>query len=268
MDLISETYHMDCLVGMKEYPDKYFDLAVVDPPYGLNIAKTGSIGRNKFTAKNWDEKIPPKEYFIELFRVSKNQIVWGGNYFPFLWENPCKGFICWNKLNHHDNRADIELAWTSFDYLAKYYEYMWDGNRYGVKGNIQGVGKKTIRIHPTEKPISLYDWIYKNYATCSQCLNDGRVVDDDYTKETIPCESCSGPMKILDTHLGSGSNRIAAHKNGLHFVGFEIDEEYFYAQEHRFKTYLSQPTLFGVPSAVGVLKSNTPSQTDLWNTET
>ncbi len=203
---------------MKRFPDKYFDLAVVDPPYGINIAASGSIGRDKFTPKNWDEKIPDNEYFIELQRVSKNQIVWGGNYFPYLWNNGCKGFICWNKLNHHDNRADVELAWTSFNKLAKYFEYMWDGNRYGTKGNIQGVGKPTIRIHPTQKPVALYDWIFHNYAKPED--------------------------KILDTHLGSGSSRIAAFKNGLDFTGFELDKEYFEAAEKRFKVFKSQLTLF------------------------
>jgi site-specific DNA-methyltransferase (adenine-specific) len=214
----SIVYNEDCLSGMKRFPDKYFDLAVVDPPYGINIAASGSIGRDKFTPKNWDEKIPDNEYFIELQRVSKNQIVWGGNYFPYLWNNGCKGFICWNKLNHHDNRADVELAWTSFNKLAKYFEYMWDGNRYGTKGNIQGVGKPTIRIHPTQKPVALYDWIFHNYAKPED--------------------------KILDTHLGSGSSRIAAFKNGLDFTGFELDKEYFEAAEKRFKVFKSQLTLF------------------------
>jgi site-specific DNA-methyltransferase (adenine-specific) len=211
-------YNKDCIEGMKEYPDKYFTLSIVDPPYGLNIAATGSIGRDKFTPKNWDEKIPDNEYFIELQRVSKNQIVWGGNYFPYLWNNGCKGFICWNKLNHHDNRADVELAWTSFNKLAKYCEYMWDGNRYGTKGNIQGVGKPTIRIHPTEKPVFLYEWILSKYAKPNDL--------------------------ILDTHVGSGSSRIAAHKGKFDFTGFEIDADYWQAQEKRYKNFASQLTLF------------------------
>lgn len=214
----SKVYLMDCIEGMKHYPDNFFDLAIVDPPYGLNIAKTGSIGRDKFEAKDWDKEIPKDEYFEQLFRVSKNQIIWGGNYFPYLWKTGCKAFICWNKLNHHDNRADIEMAWTSFNKLAKYVEYMWDGNRYGTKGNIQGVGKPTIRIHPTEKPVYLYDWILKEF-----------VQEGD---------------KILDTHLGSGSSRIAANKAGLDFTGFEIDEDYFNASEERFKNFVSQTRLF------------------------
>ena len=214
----SDVYLEDCVTALKRYADNHFDLAIVDPPYGLNIAATGSIGRDKFTPKTWDEKIPDDEYFIELQRVSKNQIVWGGNYFPYLWKNGCKCFICWNKLNHHDNRADVEMAWTSFNKLAKYCEYMWDGNRYGTKGNIQGVGKPTIRIHPTEKPVFLYEWILKNFA------EEGNL--------------------ILDTHLGSGSSRIAAYKGGFSFVGFEIDKEYYEKQEKRFNDFKSQLRLF------------------------
>jgi len=212
-----ELLHIDCMEYMATLPDKAFDLAIVDPPYGLNIAATGSIGRDKFTPKTWDEKIPDDEYFIELQRVSKNQIVWGGNYFPYLWKNGCKGFICWNKLNHHDNRADVEMAWTSFNKLSKYCEYMWDGNRYGTKGNIQGVGKPTIRIHPTEKPVFLYEWILKNFA------EEGNL--------------------ILDTHLGSGSSAIAAHKMGFDFVGCELDKDYYDAACKRFKEQTAQLSL-------------------------
>lgn len=215
----SETYLMDCIVGMKHYPDKYFDLAVVDPPYGIGMGATLNVNSKvKFTDKDWDNEIPNDDYFHELFRISKNQIVWGGNYMPLLWKYGGKEFIFWNKLNHHDNRSDGELAWTSFNGLAKYFEYMWDGNRYGTKGNIQGVGKPTIRIHPTEKPVALYKWLFKTYA-----------------KEGY---------KIIDTHLGSGSSRIAAHELGFSFTGFEVDEEYYYAQEMRFKEYQSQLNLF------------------------
>jgi len=212
-------YNSDCIEGMKQYPDKYFDLAIVDPPYGLGMGGNLNVNAKvNYKNKNWDTEIPSDEYFDELQRVSKNQIVWGGNYFPHLWQNGCKGFICWNKLNHHDNRADVEMAWTSFNKLAKYVEYMWDGNRYGTKGNIQGVGKPTIRIHPTEKPIFLYDWLLSNYA-----------------KEGD---------SILDTHLGSGSSRIASYKGGFDFVGFEIDKEYYEAQEKRYKEFTSQLRLF------------------------
>ena len=217
--MISETFNIDCLEGMKQYPDKYFELAVCDPPYGLGMGANLNVNSNvRFIDKDWDKKIPCHEYFIELKRVSKNQIVWGGNYFPYLWETGCKEFIFWNKLNHHENRSDGEMAWTSFNGLAKYVEYMWDGNRYGTKGNIKGVGMPTIRIHPTEKPIFIYDWILKNYA-----------------KEGD---------KILDTHLGSQSSRIAAWKAKLDFVGFETDIDYFQQGNKRFEDFKKQLTLF------------------------
>jgi site-specific DNA-methyltransferase (adenine-specific) len=214
----SEAILGDCLDFMRTVPDKYFELAIVDPPYGLDIAKTGSLGRDKFEPKNWDSAIPGDEYFIELKRVSINQVIWGGNYFPSLWANGCKEFIFWNKLNHHDNRGDGELAWTSFNGLPKYYEYMWDGNRYGVKGNILGVGMPTIRIHPTEKPVALYKWLLRNYA-----------------KEGD---------KIFDSHLGSQSSRIACWDGGFDFVGCELDPDYYRDGCKRFENHIKQLDLF------------------------
>jgi len=217
--MISEVYNMDCIEGMKQYPNNHFDLAVVDPPYGIGMGATLNVNSKvRFTDKDWDNEIPTDEYFIELQRVSKNQIVWGGNYFPFLWKTGCKDFIFWNKLNHHEKRSDGEMAWTSFNGLSKYFEYMWDGNRYGTKGNIKGVGQPTIRIHPTEKPVALYAWIFHHYA-----------------KE--------GDL-ILDTHLGSQSSRIAANKAGLDFVGFEIDKEYFEQGNERYNNFISQLRMF------------------------
>ncbi len=215
---ISEVYNCDCMEGMKTLPDKYFDLAIVDPPYGLNIANSGSLGCDKFEPKEWDLEIPDDIYFEELQRVSVNQIIFGGNYFPILWKQRCKDFICWNKMNHHDNRADIEMAWTSFNGLAKYFEYMWDGNRYGKKDNIKGVGMSTIRIHPTEKPVQLYKWLLKNYAKPGD--------------------------KIIDTHMGSQSSRIACYDGGFDFWGWEIDKEYFDAGCKRFENYKAQLKLF------------------------
>jgi len=215
----SIVFNEDCMKVMKRFPDKHFDLAVVDPPYGIGMgASLNSNSKVKFTKKNWDLKIPENEYFEELQRVSKNSIVWGANYFPILWMNGCKEFIFWNKLNHHENRSDGELAWTTFQGLAKYFEYMWDGNRYGKRGNIQGVGKPTIRIHPTQKPVALYDWILQNYA------KEGNL--------------------ILDTHLGSGSSRIAAYKGGFNFVGFEIDADYYEKSKKRFNDFKSQLRMF------------------------
>ena len=216
----SEVYMMDCIQGMKEYPDKYFDLAVVDPPYGINFGefnrtnKTGNGERyksNKYKNSSWDDGIPCDEYFIELQRVSKNQIVWGANYFPYLWVNGCKGFIFWHKGNPVPNFADGELAWTSFNKVAKMVDYRY-------YGNLEGKTSASDKIHPTQKPVALYDWVYANYAT------EG--------------------MKILDTHLGSGSSRIAANKAKLNFVGFEIDEEYFTKSEQRYADFTSQLRLF------------------------
>lgn len=206
---ISEVFNEDCIEGMKRYPDKYFDLAVVDPPYGISI--NVSMGRRKGDKKSKyhkfygdDNSIPDKKYFIELFRISKNQIIWGGNYMTiFLPPSPC--WLLWDKGFSEDvTFAQFEMAWTSFKTSAKKYDY--------------NAAKNQNRIHPTQKPISLYSWILKNYSN----PND----------------------KILDTHLGSGSSRIAADKAGLDFVGFEIDIDYFNAQEKRFNDYKKQLKLF------------------------
>jgi len=202
---------------MARYEDNYFDLAIVDPPYGINIAKNGSLGTDKFKAKNWDKEAPKQEYFDELKRVSKNQIIWGYNYMTDKLP-PCKGFIYWNKLNHHDNRSDGELAYTSFNKLARHFEYMWDGNRYGFKGAINGVGKKSIRIHPTQKPVKLYEWLLMNYAK------------DGFT--------------ILDTHLGSGSIAIACHNLGYDLTACELDKDYYDAAIKRIEQHKAQIRMF------------------------
>jgi site-specific DNA-methyltransferase (adenine-specific) len=201
---------------MKQYPDKHFDLAVVDPPYGIGIIKTGIIGGNnlgkskKYGARSWDKSAPSNFYFEELLRVSTNQIIWGANHFisqiPF--NSSC--WIVWDKDNS-GNFADCELAWTSFETAVRIYKHRWNGMLQ------QDMKNKEQRIHPTQKPVKLYDWIFANYA-----------------KEG---------MTILDTHLGSGSSRIAAYKAGLDFTGFEIDEEYYQKQEKRFNEFKSQLTL-------------------------
>ena len=211
-DIISEVYNMDCVAGMREYPDKYFDLAIVDPPYGIGISgqkekKQGKKSDRKYhEEKNWDSSIPEKEYFLELFRVSKNQIIWGANYFVEHLFQGKKGWIVWDKAQHGLTMSDCELAFSSFDFPTRIFKQ----NRV--------ILLQEGTIHPTQKPIKLYEWILMNYA-----------------KEGD---------KILDTHLGSGSSRIAAYRNGFDFVGFEIDKDYYEAQEKRFKTELMQPRLF------------------------
>ena len=211
-DIISEVYNMDCVAGMREYPDKYFDLAIVDPPYGIGISgqkekKQGKKSDRKYhEEKNWDLSIPEKEYFLELFRVSKNQIIWGANYFVEHLFQGKKGWIVWDKAQHGLTMSDCELAFSSFDFPTRIFKQ----NRV--------ILLQEGTIHPTQKPIKLYEWILMNYA-----------------KEGD---------KILDTHLGSGSSRIAAYRNGFDFVGFEIDKDYYEAQEKRFKTELMQPRLF------------------------
>jgi len=215
---INKIHNQDCLEAMKLMQDNQFDLAIVDPPYGLNIAKTGSLGRDKFSKKNWDTQTPTQEYFDELQRISKNQIIWGWNYMTDKLPT-CKGFIYWNKLNHHDNRSSGELAYCSINGLAKHFEYMWDGNRYGFKSQkIQGVGKPSIRIHPTQKPVKLYEWLLMNYA-----------------KEGD---------KILDTHLGSGSIAIACHNLGYDLTGYELDKEYYDNAIKRIKNHQAQTRIF------------------------
>ena len=224
----SRVYMMDCMEFMKDLPDGYFDLACVDPPYGIGQPKQSNLkgynGRESLDVRlqknrlnggggklkdrvlnksncEWDNEIPNDEYFIELRRVSVNQIIWGGNYFPLP---PTRCIICWDKMQPWENFSQWEMAWTSFDKPAPMFRF---DNRTGGK------------IHPTEKPIKLYQWIFKNY------LPDGG--------------------KVFDSHLGSGSSRIAADKAGnIDFTGTEIDEDYFKASVDRFNKYKSQLTLF------------------------
>lgn len=192
---ISEVYNMDCMEYMKSIPDKFFDLAVVDPPYGISITKMNMGGRNTIKPdlnKKWDSSIPDREYFKDLFRVSVRQIIWGGNYFNLP---ASQYFAVWDKGETMYGRdfAECELAWVSSG-----------GTRIFKKSPNQ-----INRIHPTQKPVSLYAWIMRNYAKPGD--------------------------KILDTHLGSGSSRIAAYGLGFDFYATEIDKEYFEAQEERFR---------------------------------
>ena len=211
---------MDCMELMAEFPDNHFDLAVVDPPYGIDFgqynrtnkdAKGNRYKANKYKNSDWDEGVPNENYFDELFRVSKNQVVWGGNYFPYIWNFGGKGFIYWHKGNPVQNFSDGELAWTSFNKVAKQFDFKYYGS---LEGNTSASGK----IHPTQKPVKLYDWIFANYA------EEG--------------------MKILDTHMGSGSIAIAAHYAKMHLTACELDEDYFKAACERIQRETAQTTLF------------------------
>lgn len=207
-----ELLNIDCLEYMRTCADKQFDLAVVDVPYGINASKGtwGSSNKGKVTdygKKDWDKEPPALDYFTELRRVSKNQIVFGANHFisriPF--DSPC--WIIWDKDNSADF-ADAELAWTSFETAVRKVKYRWNGMLQ------QDMKNKEVRIHPTQKPIKLYGWIYDTYAEKGQT--------------------------ILDTHLGSGSSAIAAHYAGLNFVGCEIDLEYYDKAVKRFDELTKQ----------------------------
>lgn len=207
----------DCLEGMKSYPDKYFDLAIIDPPYGIDVIKNDTVGGNnlgkakKYGAKKWDEQPPNEEYFKELKRVSKNQIIWGANHFiskiPF--DSSC--WVVWDKENS-GNFADCELAWTSFHTAVRKFSFRWNGM---LQGNMKD---KEIRIHPTQKPVALYKWILTNYA--------------------------KNGYKILDTHTGSGSIMIACYDLGFDLVCFEIDKEYYDLSLNRLQDHTMQCRLF------------------------
>jgi len=198
-----------CMDVMKTFPDDHFDLAIVDPPYGLGqrIArpnkKLQKRGRACLLYKNnpFDYAVPPPEYFAELRRVSRNQIVWGGNYFPLP---PHRGFIFWDKVNDLPTMSDGEMAWTSFDKPAR-------------KIQIRKAGSEPI-IHPTQKPVRLYNWLLENYATPGQ--------------------------SIIDTHMGSGSIAIACHYRGMHLTACEIDADYYEAAKARISRETAQTDLF------------------------
>lgn len=204
--------HIDCMEFMGHIADKYFDLAIVDPPYGLGEAHQGMISRHhsqkKYAVKDWDNEPPSPEYFKELMRVSKNQIIWGANHFisRIPYDSPC--WIYWHKDRHGDF-ADGELAWTSFKTALRTYKFTWDGFRKQMPCN---------RIHPTEKPVNLYKWLLENYA------NPGD--------------------KILDTHGGSMAIAVAAEKMGFDLTVCENDDEYYKAGVKRFKRETAQQSIF------------------------
>ena len=216
-------YNMDCMDGMKQFPDKFFDLAIVDPPYGIgedglkNHSRDKLAISKKYIPKQWDKEPPKQEYFNELLRVSKNQIIWGANHFisriPF--DSSC--WIVWDKQNGESDFADCELAWTSFKTAVRKFEFRWQGM---LQGNMKN---KENRIHPTQKPVALYTWLLNKYAKKGD--------------------------KILDTHVGSASSLIACHKLGFEYIGFELDEDYFKSATERLEAVKAQISIFDEPIA-------------------
>jgi site-specific DNA-methyltransferase (adenine-specific) len=215
---LTRSHNMDCMEFMKDIPDKFYDLAVVDPPYGIGEDGKSNHSRGKatkatlYTPKNWDNSAPNKQYFNEILRVSKNQIIWGANHFisqiPF--NSSC--WVVWDKKNGDNDFADCELAWTSFNSAVRKFDFRWAGMLQGDMKN------KQIRIHPTEKPVKLYEWLLMNYA-----------------KEGD---------KILDTHGGSQSSRIACYNLGYELDIIELDQEYFDQGNKRFEEHKQQLRLF------------------------
>lgn len=198
-----ELLNVDCMSYMATLPDKAFDLAIVDPPYGIDINKSGRIGHYGGKGKKWDSAIPDQKYFDELFRVSNHQIIWGGNYFLDSL-NATRCFLIWDKQQPEGvSFASCELAWTNFEASTKTFYQRPQGD--------------FNRIHPTQKPIRLYEWLLTNYAKPGQ--------------------------RILDTHLGSGSSAIAAKNFGVDFVGCELDKDYYDAAVLRFNNANSQDSL-------------------------
>ena len=216
---MNKIYNMDCMEGMKDIPDKFFELAIVDPPYGIGEDGTKNKSRGKIaTAKDYhsysggDIEPPPQEYFNELLRVSKNQIIFGANHFiskiPF--DSSC--WIVWDKDNGNNDFADCELAWTSFNTAVRRYHFRWAGM---LQGNMKD---KEFRIHPNQKPVAVYKWLLDNYAKQGD--------------------------KILDTHLGSGSSIIACIDYKFEYMGFEKDPDYYKSMIERVEAYSNQMSLF------------------------
>lgn len=228
-------YNSDCLEAMKGFEDNQFDLAIVDPPYGIGFGKYeryGYKGKEHLTGryksdKQWDQGTPSDEYFKQLLRVSKQQIVWGGNYFPYLAKKPTpnlktkeqfnqyieesdQNWIFWYKQNPVPNFADGELAWVSFDYNAQFdYRYY---------GNLEGNTSASDKIHPTQKPKQLYNWLLDNYASKGDC--------------------------ILDTHGGSLNVAVCCNNRGFDLTAYEVDSDYYEASYKRFKLITSQTTIW------------------------
>ena len=235
---MTRAFNIDCMEAMAKMKDNEFDLAIVDSPYGIGASrpsikpcrvkqKNGSflgVTQPNYKHKDWDDKAPADEYFNELLRISVNQIIWGVNYFKYPLVG---GRIIWDKINGHTDQYDGEIAYNSINNRVDIVRYMWAGMHQGklpsdkliIANEQQGnKGLNEKRIHPTQKPVVLYKWLLKNYA-----------------KEGD---------RILDTHLGSGSSRIAAHNMGFDFTGYEIDKDYFDPQEKRFNNHILQGELF------------------------
>ena len=216
---LNEFYNMDCMEGMKQFPDKYFELAIVDPPYGIKVFSSKNMSCS-YLARSKDykpftggDKVPPdKNYFNELFRVSKNQIIWGANHFISAVPLNSSCWIVWDKENGKNDFADCELAWTSFSKAVRKFTFRWQGM---LQGNMK---EKEIRTHPTQKPEALYKWILTNYAKKGD--------------------------KILDTHVGSASSLIACHELGFDYIGFELDSEYFNMASDRLNQAIAQVDIF------------------------
>ena len=214
-----ELLNIDCMDYMATLPNKAFDLAIVDPPYGIDVSKTGEVGGDNlakatnYGAKDWDKSAPSDYYFSEIARVSKNQIIWGANHFMSRLNRSSPCWIVWDKDNS-GGFADAELAFTSFGTAVRIFKFTWNGM---IQGDMKN---KEQRIHPTQKPVKLYEWLLTNYAKPGQ--------------------------RILDTHLGSGSSAIAAHYYGVDFVGCELDKDYYDAAVKRFKQQTAQLAMFGV----------------------
>lgn len=210
-------YNEDCMKAMAEMPDNAYELAIVDPPYGICADKKNSINKKQsvksatyshdYGNQEWDYKIPTTSYFVELKRVSKNQIIWGAFYYGLK-----GGMIFWDKNVTMPTYSDGEIAYCSLINSVKKFKYTWHGMIQ------QDMKNKEIRIHPTQKPVKLYEWLLMNYAKKGD--------------------------KILDTHLGSGSSAIAAHNLGFDFTGYEIDKDYYEAAIKRFKQVTAQTKLF------------------------
>jgi len=209
----AKLYNMDCMELLKNTPDKFYELAIVDPPYGINLAnmnmgigkspKSSKAENRKWEKKDWDSSVPTMEYFNELSRISKNQIIWGGNYFEI---GSCKHYVIWDKqIPEGLSFSDCEMAWTSFDKAPRFFRY-------------SAYKDKQEKFHPTQKPVKLYEWLLTNYAK----PND----------------------KILDTHLGSMSSVIACHNLGFEITGCELDKDYFEAGIKRVKSAMAQTRLF------------------------